>query len=367
MTDELKERRSALRRGSRWLHGHGHDPAHEELARVAAWSRDQGIEADVYGEGEDLQAFEARVAELLGQEAGRFFISGSMAQPIALRLWAEREGRFQVGMHPTCHLELHEHRGYRHLHGLDVTLVGPARRPMLVQDLDAVTEPLAAVVVELPTRENGGQLPSWEELEALSGRARERGIHPHLDGARLWEAQAAYGRPFPEICALFDSVYVSFYKGIGALAGAMLLGPRDLIDEAAVWQRRQGGNLYHSLPNWGSAAMLLEGRLPRFAHYRKRALELAAALGEVDGVQVLPDPPHANLFHLVFEAEPEALLTARDRVAEERELWLLGHAKPTDLPGQARTELYVGEAALVLEPAEVARAMGELMEYARGG
>lgn len=84
-------------------------------------------------------------------------------------------------------------------------------------------------------------------------------------------------------------------------------------------------------------------------------------------VQVLPDPPHTNLFHLVFEAEPEALLAARDRVAEERELWLLGHAKPTDLPGQARTELYVGEAALVLEPAEVARAMGELMEYARGG
>ena len=55
--------------------------------------------------------------------------------------------------------------------------------------------------------------------------ARARGIRLHMDGARLWEAREAYApRTHAEICALFDSVYVSFYKGIGALAGAALAG-----------------------------------------------------------------------------------------------------------------------------------------------
>ncbi|MBK6600293.1 MAG: hypothetical protein IPG28_01725 [Betaproteobacteria bacterium] len=60
---------------------------------------------------------------------------------------------------------------------------------------------------------------------AVGAGALPRGIHLHLDGARLWEAREAYApRTHAEIAALFDSVYVSFYKGVGALAGAMLLG-----------------------------------------------------------------------------------------------------------------------------------------------
>lgn len=364
--EELAQRRAELRRTARWLHGHGHEPAHAELARVAAWCEERGVESEVYGEGRDLQAFEARVAELLGYPAARFFPSGSMAQPIALRLWSERAGTKRVGMHPTCHVELHEERGYSWLHGLEARLVGPAQRAMLASDLAAVREPLAALVVELPTRENGGQLPSWEELVELCELARARGVHPHLDGARLWEAQVHYDRPLAQICAHFDSAYVSFYKGIGALSGAMLLGPEDFIAEAASWQRRQGGNLCSLLPSWASAAMRLEPQLERMPRYRARALELAEALGEVEGLRLIPDPPQVNLFHLWFDAAPEALLDARDRVAEERGLWLFGGALPAELPGTSRTELYVGEAAMQLELTEVAAAFERLMELGRG-
>jgi hypothetical protein len=81
-----------------------------------------------------------------------------------------------------------------------------------------VAEPLAALLVELPQREIGGLLPAWDDLVAQVGWARDRDTAVHLDGARLWEAAAGYERSPAEVAALFDSVYVSFYKGIGALA-----------------------------------------------------------------------------------------------------------------------------------------------------
>ena len=43
---------------------------------------------------------------------------------------------------------------------------------------------------------------------------------------------------------LFDTAYVSFYKGIGALAGCCLAGPADVMAEAAEWRARMGGTLF---------------------------------------------------------------------------------------------------------------------------
>ena len=359
MNDEVVERRKALRRSSRPIHAHGTPDSVGDLARVAAWCAEHDVEQDVYGTGAAIQAFEAKLAALFGMESARFMPSGTMAQGIAMRLWCGVGGHF--GMHPTSHLELHEQRGYSHLLGLRATLVGPAARVMLAADLAAVPEALAALVIELPTRENGGQLPSWDELVELCDLARGRGIKLHLDGARIWEAQAAFARPFDEIAALFDSVYVSFYKGIGALPGAMLLGPPAFIDEAALWQRRLGGNLYTLLPNVASAASQLDDRLARFPAHRERALRLAASLSDVPGVRLLPDPPHVSMMHVVLDLGPHDALEARDRVAESTGLWLFGGARPRDVPDESFFELSVGEAVMSVGDDEIAAAFRALL------
>jgi len=359
MNEELAERRAALRRKSRPIHGHGAPDAAAELARVAAWCTEHDVRQDVYGAGAAIEGFESKLAALFGTEAARFMPSGTMAQGIAMRLWCRAGGHF--GMHPTSHLELHEHRGYSHLLGLHATLVGPAERVMLAADLAAVAEPMSALIIELPTRENGGQLPTWEELVELCDLARDRGIKVHLDGARVWAAQAAYERPFDEIAALFDSVYISFYKGIGALPGALLLGPQAFVGEAALWQRRMGGNLYTLLPNVASAASRLDAQLTRFPVYRERALRLAAALSNVPGLRLLPDPPHVSMMHVVLGLDPRDALAARDRVAEETGLWLFGGARPRDLPGESFFELSVGEAVMTMSDDEVAAAFRSLL------
>merc|ERR1712080_270155 len=99
---------------------------------------------------------------------------------------------------------------------------------------DAQTAPCACLL-ELPHRELGGKLVPMDDLEALSETCRAHGVALHMDGARLWEAQAGYGCEFKELTAHFDSVYVSFYKGLGGLSGAMLLGSETFCDEARVW------------------------------------------------------------------------------------------------------------------------------------
>lgn len=351
-----------LRASSRPIHGHGDSSPAAVLRDIAAWCEANNISFDGYGSGELIQRFESDVAQRLGYEAGVFMPSGTMAQQIAMRIRAERSGIDHIGMHPTSHLELHERHGYSHLHGLRATLIGPADGPLLAEHLRAVPERLAAVLTELPVREAGGLLPTWDQLGDLKSTAAELGIPLHLDGARLWESGPAYGKDYADICDGFDSAYVSFYKGIGALPGAMLCGSADFVAEAAVWQRRSGGNLFTLTPNVASAAMRWEERLQRMPEYLERARSIADTLSAIDGLTVAPDPPQVNMMHLLIAVDPERAAQARDRVATETGVWLFGAVQAAAVPGHIRTEVYVGEAAMKVGDDELAAAARMLLD-----
>jgi threonine aldolase len=341
------------KRCTRFLGYHYQPPLAQVLSELAA-SAGPNLEADRYGAGELIAGFEQEIANLLGKPAAVFMPSGTMCQPIALRIWADRHGVRNVAFHPTCHLEIHEHKGYQLLHGLHGVLVGSPHRLMTLDDLRAVADPLAALLVELPQREIGGQLPAWEDLVALTSYARERGIAAHLDGARLWECQPFYARPYAEIAALFDTVYVSFYKILGGIAGAVLAGPADVIAEARIWQRRQGGNLVRLFPYVLSARQGLARRLDRMAAYHRKAIEVAATLGQFAQIAIVPDPPHTNMMHLFIRGDRERLIEAALEVAHETGVWLFGRLVPSQLPAYHKLELTVGDATLDLNSAEIA-------------
>jgi threonine aldolase len=287
-----------------------------------------------------------------------------MAQQIALRIWSERKGCRTVAFHPTCHLELHEHKGYALLHGLHGRLVGDANQIVTLADLESIHEPVAALLLELPQREIGGQLPEWDDLVAQTGWARERGIALHLDGARLWETGPFYGRPYAETAGLFDSVYVSFYKGLGGLAGACLAGDAGLVAEARVWQRRHGGSIVTLHPYVVSAELSLDARLSRVPEYLEHARSLAVALAGVDGVEVVPDPPQTPLFHIALKGELERLSDAALAVAEEHKVFLFASPHATSLPAWQRHEVMVGDSTLALGADEVRDLYAEVVARA---
>ena len=223
-----------------------------------------------------------------------------------------------------------------------------------MEDLRKIAEPIAALLLELPQRYIGGQLPEWDDLVAQTQWARERGAALHMDGARLWESGPYYARPYAEIAALFDSVYVSFYKGVGGIAGAALAGPADFIAEARVWLRRHGGNLVHLYPYVLAARMGLRERLDRFPAHHERAKQVAAALQSVPGVVVKPAIPQTHMMHVYLPGDKDQMLAESLTIAREERVSLVRWLSPTELPGYAKFEVAIGEAAFALTDEEIA-------------
>jgi threonine aldolase len=334
---------------TRFLLGHGPVRAADLLATVPP-----DTAPDRYGEGGVVADLEGEIALLLGKPAAVFLPSGTMAQQAALRVHADRRHRRVVAFHPACHIDVHEGRGYQRLHQLTGRPVGEPHRLLRTADLDSVAEPLAALVLELPQRDLGGQQPDWPGLEAQAAWARRRGAAAHLDGARLWESAAGYDRPPADVARLFDTVYVSFYKGLGALPGCCLAGPDGVIEEVREWRRRMGGTLFGLWPNAASALTCLARRLPLMPRYLTHARAIAAVLRDVPGVTVVPDPPQTPMMHLLLSTSGTAFRAAASRLAKEQGVWTWPDAASTADPGVQRVELAVGDATLGLRPAEVA-------------
>jgi threonine aldolase len=344
----------------RSIAGHGLRTPADTLAELATLSPGE-LSVDIYGEGGSVGILEEEVRALLGMAAAVFMPSGTMIQQSALRIHADRRRSRVVGFHPTCHLELHEDKAYQRLHGLIGLPVGQRNSLITRADLEGIHEPIAVLLLELPQREIGGQLPAWEDLVAQVGWARDHGAAVHLDGARLWECGPFYDRPLSEICALFDSVYVSFYKGLGGVAGGMLLGEDDFITEAREWRHRHGGTLFNLWPYAATALAGLRNRLPRMPAGYKHARAIAAELAKVDGVQLVPDPPQTPMMHILLQTTDEQFNAGVRRLATEEKLWTWGRPTPADAPGHYWVELNVGDATLALTPAEVVGAVRALL------
>lgn len=301
---------------------------------------------DHYGMGPSLQNFEKYLAELLGAEDCLFFQSGTMAQLIAMRIWTDEAESKLIGYHPTCHLNLHEKDAYRELHGLRASLIGETDRIINRDDLNTMKEKPSTIILELPQREIGGQLPDWNSLVEQVEFLRSQQIRIHLDGARLWECQAFYRKEYSEICRLFDSVYISFYKGIGAVAGAALLGPNDFISKAKIWNRRHGGNLITAFPLYLSAQINLQKRIDRFSEYYDKTIQIASDLSQIPETEILPKVPQVNMFHLLSKGNPSDLSGYAFEVSRKSGIWGLNHWQPDSREGYSKLEWYVGDATM---------------------
>jgi threonine aldolase len=341
---------------TRFLTGHGAGRAADLLATIPP-----DTVTDRYGDGGAVTELENEIMLVLGKPAAVFLPSGTMAQQAVLRVHADRRDRRVVVFHPACHIDTHEGRGYERLHQLTGRPAGERDRLLGLADLEQVAEPVGSLVIELPQRDLGGQQPDWGALNAQVGWARERGAAAHLDGARLWESAAGYGKPPADIACLFDTVYVSFYKGLGALPGCCVAGPEDVVAEVREWRHRMGGTLFGLWPNAASALSCLARRLPMMPRYLSHTRAIADALRDLPGVTIVPDPPQTPMLHLLLRTTAEDFTAAARRLATEQGLWTWPAAVGTPDPGTQRVELSVGDATLALRPGEVREIIGNLL------
>ncbi|WP_406458581.1 beta-eliminating lyase-related protein [Streptomyces sp. NBC_01622] len=367
--ERRKRRIAATRNAERSLARLGFlSPLRERLAfvREAAELHDLDEASDMYGT-EVVETLEKRVAELLGKEAAAFFPTGTMAQQVALRCWAGRTGNPTVALHPLSHPEVHERHAFSQVSGLRPVHVTSEPRQPTADEVHDFPEPFGTLMLELPLRDAGFVLPSWEELSAVVDAAHERDAVVHFDGARLWESATHFDRPLDEIAGLADSVYVSFYKSLDALGGAALAGPKTLVDEAKTWRHRYGGTVFQQFPTVLTALAGLDRELPRLPAYVAQAGVIAEALREgfaaagLPWIRVHPEQPHTHDFQLWLPYDRDAVTEAAIRQAEETGTALFSNPWDAKGPGLAVTEVYVRAAALEWTAEDVRAAVADFV------
>ncbi|NUW69333.1 threonine aldolase family protein [Vibrio coralliilyticus] len=346
------------------LPGSKEDTPAEHFAKMAAWCEEHNVAHDVYGEGETIQAFEQKVADLLGYEAALFVITGTMTQPTVLELVTKEKRNPVVAMHPSSHIYVHERQGYQLQNRFSILPIGNQYQTWSLKDLKAWPDEIAAVLYELPMREIGGQLPDWESLEEIKSYCATNGIHLHMDGARLWETAAYYQKEYHQIAKGFDTAYVSLYKGINGLGGSMLLGSKEFVERASIWMKRQGGNVYHRTPYVVSAAMQFEQRLKQLPALFERTKQIYRILEEYPALVANPLQPQSNMLHLILPFSHEKALEVQKQLATEKGIWI-GHPQVTGHPHQSVVEWYVGDNLLNMSDEELRAVFDALLNSFR--
>jgi len=173
-----------------------------------------------------------------------------------------------------------------------------------------VVSRVSAISIETPVRRTQGARFDPVELKKIIAIARRDGIRLHLDGARLFLESAYSGDNVAEYCRPFDTVYVSLYKYFNAASGAVLAGPREIIDGMYHGRRMFGGGLNHVWPFALVAHHYFNGFGERYTRAVTASEEWIAKLQRHERFTIERIPLGTNLFRVQARGvDPEAFRT----------------------------------------------------------
>ena len=267
---------------------------------------------DEYGEDPTINRLQERTAALLGKEAALWLPSGTMANQVALRVLT-RPGD-DVIVSRESHAGWHETGGSAANSSVQLTEIG-GRGVFTQEDFLAARRPSGhptyppTTLVEIENTHNraGGVVFPQTEAEQICAAARGHGIASYLDGARLWNAAVASRRPVAELARPFDLVAVAFSKGLGAPAGSVLAGSRDVVQRAIRYRRMFGGTM-RQIGILGAACLYaLDHNVERLAEDHVNARLIAERLAA--SPRIILDPPTVETNIIVSrlaDAAPDA-------------------------------------------------------------
>jgi threonine aldolase len=289
----------------------------DDLARKAE------IREDNYLLGGEVERFEQHWATLLGKEMAVFMPSGTLANQLALRALAGTKRRVIVP--EMSHVYNDTGDACQTLSGLTLVPLAPGAATFTRADVEAVLARTAsgrvaadvgAILIESPIRRLSGQMFDWEEAQRIAAFARDRGIGTHLDGARLFIASTYTGISPAQYAAPFDTVYVSLWKYFNSGIGAILAGPKRVLEAMFHVRRMFGGNLAVGWPAALVARHYMDGFLERLTRAVRVSEDFYAAITRDPRVRVARLPNGTNLARLTFK-NADARGVAR-RLAERR-------------------------------------------------
>ena len=289
-----------------------------EMRRAMA---DAEVGDDVFGDDPTVNSLQEYCADLLGKEAGLFVPTGSMGNQVSLGAVS------RMGDEVICETGAH----FIHYEGGSVAAnLGLVTRPLPgtggILGADQVAAAIrkgtehnphtAVVAFENTHNAAGGKVFPLEEAQAISKICRENDVSVHLDGARLFNAQAATGIPAAEWAATADTVSFCFSKGLGAPVGSMVVGSTEVIKEARRLRKRMGGGMRQVGVIAAAARVAIETGVDRLADDHANARRLAEGLIELHPDAVDLSKVETNMVYVDLRPFSKRGPEVRDELAQ---------------------------------------------------
>jgi threonine aldolase len=264
---------------------------------------------DVFGEDPTVNRLEEYVADLLGKEASLYAPSGTMTNQIGVQVNTNRGE--EVLLHEGSHIFVYEAGAPAMLSSVQLRILPGENGILASETVRAAVRPRdvhfprsSLLCLENTHNTAGGKVFPLEDFAAVAETAKEHGLKVHLDGARLFNAQAATGIPAREWCSHADTVSVCSSKGLGAPVGSLLAGDEETISEARRARKAFGGGMRQAGIIAAASLYAFENNVERLSEDHKRARNLAAGLREAGYDAREPD---TNLVLVAVDDPPEFL------------------------------------------------------------
>ncbi len=280
---------------------------------------------DVYREDPTVNRLQERAAEIFEREAALFVPSGLMGNQAAIK------AHTRPGQEVICEQRAHI---LNHEMGMMSAFSGCLPRAVWAEDGILSWELIAPnlrgrsdhhastglVSLENTSNMAGGFVYPLRVSNEICDRAHESGLPVHLDGARIFNASVASGKPVVELTRKFDSVMFCLSKGLGAPVGSMLVGSKDFIEEARVVRKMLGGGMRQAGVLAAAGLVALE-ETPRCLHVdHENARFLAQGLAEIRGIRIDPSKVASNILFLDVSGTGITSFEISKRLAAQRVL-----------------------------------------------
>ena len=255
---------------------------------------------DVYGEDPTINRLEQVAADLFGREAAIFVPTGTMGNQIAIKIHTHH------GQEVICEERAHVYNWEmammasfsgcvpRTVRGDDGIVTWGQLKQVIAPKI-YYRAPTGLIVLENTHNMAGGTVCPAEVAEEICAGAHEAGLRVHLDGARIFNAATALGKPVVEITRWFDSVMFCLSKGLGAPVGSMLVGDREFIDKARIHRKALGGGMRQAGVLAAAGLIALQKMPQRLHHDHDNARLLAEGLAQIPGIRIDPQKVKTNI------------------------------------------------------------------------
>jgi len=269
---------------------------------------------DVYGEDPTVNLLEKRAAEIAGKPAAIFVPTGTMGNTIAVKLHTHHGE--EVICDARAHLLEYELSMLAWFSGCVARPIRSGDGVMSWEQIAPEIRPLGphrarTSLIEIENSNNlaGGTVYPLRTIDEICDNAHARGLKVHMDGARVFNAAEATGKPVNEIVAKVDTVMFCLSKALGAPVGSMLAGTAEDIAQARLYRKRLGGGMRQAGVLAAAGLIALEQSPRHLTEDHRNARLMAKGLAQIPGIRIDPAKVQTNI--LVFDVSGTSIAAAQ--------------------------------------------------------